>query len=620
MEGNTTSGSDTSSTVPLYDPRRLLRRDVLLLTTFCLLLFGYQMFDGRPLSLHEARLPETSREMYQHLWGTPWSVRFDHLLFPTSGERPWLERPPLPHWIVVGTSLLTGQACDKVWVVRLPSVLMGLSVVLMTAWIASVWFGRNIGLLSGLVLATMYEFYAYSILAEDDIFLAAIVTLAIALFVWTEFGSTNPPPDLSPRVPGEGAKLLNPIGNRPLAVWAFFVVLGLSNIVKSPLLGPMFVLAPTGAFLLWNWDWSRIRRYLWVWGAIIFVVLWKWWVLWAQHRFPDVARNWSYDYDQTHQYDEPFWYYPVVLGGLCMPWIVAAIPGFLVTGPQALRQKGSGARFLWCWAIMPVIVFSIPHRKHHHYLVPGIAPWAILAAVGLAVMWRDLTKSKPNVKLGLLKPIIAGCVAAVIGSIAAAIFGPKSPVPIWQIAVLVAIISVCVGCFFAGLSARNGKLAGGACFVGIALAYCWGQSCLPDLVANDTAFLQRTEKEVPADQRLFVNSDLAGEMDFFRNLFYLRPTATLLHNLTYLRDDQIADKDAWIVTRHRDLEKLQTLGEVTVADESAKSRRERSAEDRFTLFHLVFKPDLRRYPRPPYINTLQAMGREPGPYCGPGPL
>src|SRR5258705_1880207 len=105
------------------------------------------MFSGRPLSLHEGRLPELSREMMQsHDW-----------IIPRSGGRPWLERPPLPHWITIATSAILGQRCDRVWVVRLPAVLMGTITVLLTAWIAARLFGRNIGLASGLILPTCYH-------------------------------------------------------------------------------------------------------------------------------------------------------------------------------------------------------------------------------------------------------------------------------------------------------------------------------------------------------------------------------------------------------------------------------------------------------------------------------
>src|SRR6266581_4184112 len=158
---------------------RRTRLDLALLALFCLLLFGYSLFSGRPLSLHEGRLPQLSREMMQsHDW-----------IIPRSGGRPWLERPPLPHWITIAISTILRQHCDSVWVVRLPAALAGTLVVLLTAAIAARWYGRWIGLCSGLILATSYEFYSYSTLAEDDILLAALVIIAMAFLVRIEFPS-----------------------------------------------------------------------------------------------------------------------------------------------------------------------------------------------------------------------------------------------------------------------------------------------------------------------------------------------------------------------------------------------------------------------------------------------
>src|SRR5574341_938662 len=73
-------------------------RDYLLLMGFTLVLFGYSLVSGRPLTMHEARLPQTAREM---------QITGDYL-FPTSGGRPWLERPPLPHWITIAFASITG--------------------------------------------------------------------------------------------------------------------------------------------------------------------------------------------------------------------------------------------------------------------------------------------------------------------------------------------------------------------------------------------------------------------------------------------------------------------------------------------------------------------------------
>jgi 4-amino-4-deoxy-L-arabinose transferase-like glycosyltransferase len=616
------------------EPHRLSRRDVYLLAGFCLILFGYELFSSRPLSLHEARLPETAREMLlSHHW-LFW-------IFPQSGGRPWLERPPVPHWVLIGTSLLLGQRCDSVWVVRLPSVIMGTLVVLLTAWMAAAWFGRNVGLLSGFVLATMYEFYAYSVLAEDDIFLAATVALAVAAFVRLEFSSRslgppvvparwggggagfpgewsphpNPPPDYQGRGHISGF-LLGPFGffgNRPWEVWAFYFLLGLTNMVKSPLVGAVVVLAPMAGFVVWSRDGMRARRYAWCWGWVIFGVLLIAWPLAAAHKYPDVWQNWKFDYGGTHEFDEAFWYYPVALGGLCMPWIWASIFGFVGTKQEALRKGPSGAKFLWCWAILSIGVLSIPHRKHHHYAVPSLAPWAILSAIGVRDVYRGLIGLKARPPHPIM--VMLGC--AILAGAGLAIFRHRLDVALPAVIGLTAGLIACVGAFAWGMNHRNGTIAAGACFVGIAAAYCWGQSFTPDLVADDTAFLHRVDREAPVDAPLYVNSDLGGDMDFFRNQFYLRPSAILLHNLTYLRDQQISAPAAWVLTRARDQTFLQTLGTVEEVDQSVKSRREKSSAERFTLFHLRFSPDLERYPRPAYINTRQAMDRMNGPYCGP---
>src|SRR5579864_8027981 len=111
--------------------RRLAPGDYALLTLLALLLFGYCAFSGKALTMHEARLPECSREM---LASGDW-------LLPHSGVRPWLERPPFPHWIELATGHVFGRL-DNVWIVRLPSALMGWLTLLLVAWTAARLFGR----------------------------------------------------------------------------------------------------------------------------------------------------------------------------------------------------------------------------------------------------------------------------------------------------------------------------------------------------------------------------------------------------------------------------------------------------------------------------------------------
>ena len=153
-------------------------------------------------------------------------------------------------------------------------------------------------------------------------------------------------------------------------------------------------------------------------------------------------------------------------------------------------------------------------------------------------------------------------------------------------------------------------------------------AAVPALAVTDTlkrATNHQIEATVPRDALLTINADLRGELDFFRIGFYLRDNAHLLHNLTFLRDENIHQPDVYIVTRAKDKPFLETLGAVTQLRQSAHTRRETSSADRFTLFHLRFNPDLKRYPLPTYISTVEAMGRQKdahqkdGPFCGPPP-
>jgi 4-amino-4-deoxy-L-arabinose transferase-like glycosyltransferase len=473
-------------------------------------------------------------------------------LLPHSGIRPWLERPPLPHWVVIGSMTLFGSD-DSVWVVRLPSAVMGTLTALLTMWMAGRWFGRTLGQLSGLLLATSFEFYIYSGSAEDDIYLAALVAICMALVVYIEFFS----------MPIE--RRWRFFNGRPPELLSFFILLGLTNLAKGPLLGILIVGSAVAAYLLWNARWRPILRYIWLWGWIVLIVVSAAWPLWAYFKYPDVLANWKYDYlgrvsGAYSDINEPWFYYVPALVVAMLPWTPACLIGLSATAGAAFRRASKPLRFVWCWAIAPLIVLSIPHGKHHHYLVPLLAPWAILAAFGLVEIGRWLRAGGKTLAV-VLTLLLAG---------------------------------YCLGSTF--LAART------------------------DHTIDDTAFLQRAAGEEEKNIPLFINAKLGdvGNLDFFRIQFYSRPDAKLLHNLSYLRDQNITAARVYVITRARDEAKLQQLGTVIVLDQSVKSHEIPGPQGRFTLFELTFDPNLVRYPAPTNITNMQAMERDPsGPWCGP---
>jgi 4-amino-4-deoxy-L-arabinose transferase-like glycosyltransferase len=599
--------TDLSSPVG-FSPRiasggpKLRGGDYLLMVLCCALLFGYVAISGKPLTLHEARLPECAREMLaRHNW-----------LMPMNGDRPWLERPPFPHWVMMSIAALIGQHCDNVWSVRLAPALMGLLIVLMVARITARWFGRGIGLMAGLVLATMFEFYDYSTLAEDDIFLAFLVLGAMALFVRMEFFADPSPAQRSWRF----------FGWRPWPVVGFFVLLGLTNLAKGPLVGAVMIVATLGVYFLLT-AWQGARRYLWFWGLLGAAVIAVSWHVYAHLRFPErggggYLANLRYDFSDTTEFDEPWWFYPPTLLGRAMPWTPAALVGLWVTARQAWRGRDRVLRFLWCWAIVPIIVLSIPHRKHHHYLVPCMAPWAILAALGLKPIAQTLFKSavwarRPS--FGLLLYGLPGTIALIV----LLYFRKLAPMTdlraqFESLIFLVILLNGSIWLGYHGLWVKNGRWLLAAMLIGFGGVFSWQQTHLPDGTVADTNFLrQDVEGRVPANRLLAIDAAI-GPLDFFRVQFYLRPDALLLHNLSYLRSDRIHADDAYVVARASDLAPLQTLGQAQML---ARSPRKHQANvPGLALFHLTFKPDLKRYPPPP-VSPMQAMMRAPGPDCGP---
>jgi 4-amino-4-deoxy-L-arabinose transferase-like glycosyltransferase len=96
---------------------------------------------------------------------------------------------------------------------------------------------------------------------------------------------------------------------------------------------------------------------------------------------------------------EPFWFYiPALLLGflpatLCAPVLVLVRPG----RELASERARSRAAFLWGWALLPPVVFSLSSGKETRYLLPTFPAWALLVAwgwtraraLGRCARWRE---------------------------------------------------------------------------------------------------------------------------------------------------------------------------------------------------------------------------------------
>jgi 4-amino-4-deoxy-L-arabinose transferase-like glycosyltransferase len=450
---------------------------------------------------------------------------------------------------------------------------MGTITVLLTMYIARRWFDPITGIVSACVLATTYEFWSYATLAEDDVYLAALVAGAIACFTTAQTRAQPQEAD-SPVAQKLRGLVRQLVSSRHVSVLGYFALLGLGNVARGPMLAIIYGGCPVAVFALaqaiTGGKWTTLSRYTWLYGWIVLLLLALAWPLYAWHVHPDVLPNWKYDYvgrlSGTYAaINEPWWAYPVKILPLSLaPWTPLCIVG-LVT---VWRRRLPGDQWILCWALVPLLILSIPQGKHHHYVVPFVAPWAILGALGLVRVHRWIEERTTFPLAASETPIMTGVMLLALG------------------------------------------------------IYSFGESKLAaprDHTLDDTAFLIRARAEAPVSIPLFIDAKLGppGNLDFFRVQFYSRPDARLVHNLSFLRDQKITAAVVFVICRSNDRAMLDQLGATELIDQSKKSHEQDLVFGPLSLYRLTFRPDLTRYPAPDQITSLQAMERAPGPCCGP---
>ena len=100
-------------------------RDLSCLVVLCGLAFGLGMGSSTRLTYHEAFVAQGAREI----------LSSGHWWHPTIGGLPWLEKPPLPFWLVAGLGWCTGTISPSV--ARLPSAVAAVILVLGVALLAT---------------------------------------------------------------------------------------------------------------------------------------------------------------------------------------------------------------------------------------------------------------------------------------------------------------------------------------------------------------------------------------------------------------------------------------------------------------------------------------------------
>ncbi|HGJ5875378.1 MAG TPA: lipid IV(A) 4-amino-4-deoxy-L-arabinosyltransferase [Arsenophonus sp.] len=298
----------------------------------------------------ETRYAEISREMLQRGdWIVPYLLNIRYF-----------EKPVAGYWINNISQMIFG---DTNFAVRFGAVFSTMISAGLIHWLAMImWRNRNVALVATLMYVSMFLVFAVGTYSVLDPMLTIWLTACMLCCFWLLKASTL------------SAKLL---------AWAVMgLTCGMAFMTKGflALAIPVIVMLP---IMLYQKRFIEMLKF----GGIAIASA-------ALISFPWALAINKYEHDYWHyffwiehiqrfssedaQHKAPFWFYiPIILFGV-IPWL-GLLPGTLSKSWQQ-RKINPEMFFLLCWFVVPLLFFSIAKGKLLTYMLPVMAPLALMKA------------------------------------------------------------------------------------------------------------------------------------------------------------------------------------------------------------------------------------------------
>lgn len=324
----------------------------------CGLLLWFAGLGGRALGEpDEGRYAEVAREMFASgNWLTP---KLDGFHF--------FDKPALQYW---ATSVFYSAFGVHEWSARLWVAVTGLLAIAAAGWASARLHDRRTGWATALLLGSALLFMAGGHINTTDMGVAAFLSIGISLFLVAQF---------DPRAEAIRTRL-NLLG------WASLALALLSK-------GLIGLVLPAGTllvFMLWQRDWSILRRLSLGWGLLLLLAIAAPWFIAISLRHPEffdyffIREHFSRFLTSADGRDKPWWFFVAVVVAGLFPWTVflPLTPG----GWRAMLGQGTAERFLLSWVVVVLVFFSISHSKLPFYILPLFPALAMLLARFIATL------------------------------------------------------------------------------------------------------------------------------------------------------------------------------------------------------------------------------------------
>lgn len=320
----------------------------------------------------EGRYTEIPREM----------LALKEFVLPHLNGVLYFEKPPLYYWLNALSIAVFGvsEFSSRFW-----SAALGLLGLVPTFALGAKAGSRLTGRWAAIILGTSPLYLALAHLTIIDMTLTFFFTATLACF-YLACEEVRPP-----KIPW---------------LWYGMFAAAACTVLAKGLIGVALPGAIAFAYLLFGNRWVVLKKVPWVSGSALFLLVAAPWHLLAALRDPDflqfyfVREHFLRYLTTIHARTEPWWFFvPVVIWAL-LPW-TALLPASLAGlarragGAFKLRPAASPELFLWLWAGIVVLFFSLSHSKLIPYILPALPPLAILAALKVESLTEGRTTVTP---------------------------------------------------------------------------------------------------------------------------------------------------------------------------------------------------------------------------------
>jgi 4-amino-4-deoxy-L-arabinose transferase-like glycosyltransferase len=367
---------------------------------------------------------QVAREMWRGEWN--W-------LYPTIGGIPYLNKPPLVHWLM---ALCFGVGGVNEWTARLaPAMLTATSVPLVYLIGRELFRERLSAIFSALVCLTLLPVVRHGRLAMLD----GAVLCFLLIMMWCVLRSRR---DLRYAL-GAGLGL------------------GLICLTKGVLLG-LLLGAIAFFFLLWDTPRLLTSRYLWTGIAIGFLPVIAWYAAQFLHYGQEFLSANLLDqslrrvWEPVGNHKGPFWYYLLEILESAWPWQLFWFLG--------LRLAIENRNFAWgklvlVWSGVYLVAISAMNTKLPWYVLPIYPAFALVVGHYLAEVWQTnyvrstISYKQQEAGKGQSPSISPTPYSFRLSS------SPSLPLPfsLWPFFVLLCGVSVAVSLYFSGFVKMGGN-------------------------------------------------------------------------------------------------------------------------------------------------------------------